>query len=184
MEEVVARIAPVLRDGTAVIDTCSVKVFPAAVMESLLPPGVHVIGTHPMFGPDSGKNGIEGLPIAYCPVRASSEITDFWFEGFRRMGLRVLRMDPAEHDREAAYTQGITHFMGRVLDDLELKPSLIGTKGYERLLEIIEQTCNDPFQLFIDLQRYNPYTTQMRERLRLSLQKVQDQLLDSTGGER
>ncbi len=27
---------------------------------------------------------------------------------------------------------------------------------------VVEQTCNDPLQLFADLQRYNPYTKQMR----------------------
>ncbi|MBN1686590.1 MAG: prephenate dehydrogenase/arogenate dehydrogenase family protein [Spirochaetales bacterium] len=183
MEEVVSRIAPAVRDGATVFDTCSVKVHPIAVMDKFLPRGVHIIGTHPMFGPDSGKNGIEGLPLAYCPVRSSKENREFWLGEFRNMGLRVLSLDPEEHDREAAYTQGVTHFMGRVLNDMELKPSAIATKGYEKLLEIIEQTCNDPYQLFIDLQRYNPYTIQMRERLGLSLKKVQDQLLDTTSGE-
>ena len=104
------------------------------------------------------------------------EVPSPWIAEFGAMGLRVLTLSPDEHDREAAYTQGITHFMGRVLDDLQLKPSKIGTKGYEKLLDIIEQTCNDPLQLFLDLQRYNPYTQQMRDRLRSSIEKVQDQL--------
>jgi prephenate dehydrogenase len=92
------------------------------------------------------------------------------------MGLAVHDLSPEEHDREAAYTQGVTHFMGRVLDDLDLGPSAIGTLGYTKLLEIIEQTCNDPFQLFVDLQRYNPFTGEMREKLSSSLRKMQDQL--------
>lgn len=176
MEEVIRRIAPMLRKGCTVLDTCSVKVHPVRVMETLLPAEVNIIGTHPMFGPDSGKDGIDGLPLAFCPVRAERSVRDFWHDGFCKMGLEVLNLSPDEHDREAAYTQGITHFMGRVLYDLELKSSAIGTKGYEKLLEIIEQTCNDPFQLFLDLQRYNPYTKQMREHLQLSLRKVENQL--------
>ncbi len=183
MEEVVAGIAPRLRPGTTVFDTCSVKIHPVKVMDALLPANVNIIGTHPMFGPDSGKNGIEGFPLAFCPVRGTDDSRDFWFDEFSHMGLHVLRLSADEHDREAAYTQGVTHFMGRVLDDLKLKPSAIATKGYEKLLEIVEQTCNDPFQLFIDLQRYNPYTEQMRERLRLSLLKVQNLLLDTAAGE-
>lgn len=184
VEGVVSRIAGRVSPGTTIFDTCSVKVHPVKVMDELLPSGVSIIGTHPMFGPDSGKNGIEGLPLVFCPVRGSKERADFWLNEFKAMGLRVFCLSPDEHDREAAYTQGITHFMGRVLDDLALKPSEIGTKGYEQLLEIIEQTCNDPYQLFVDLQRYNPYTQAMHGHLRSSLQKVQDQLLDRPLGER
>ncbi len=176
MEEVVERIASNLHSGTTIFDTCSVKMYPVELMDRLLPNGVNIIGTHPMFGPDSGKNGIEGLPLAYCPVRTSKDVEEYWRRGFADMGLDVLNLTPEEHDREAAYTQGITHFMGRVLFDLGLEPSAIATKGYEKLLEIIEQTCNDPFQLFVDLQRFNPYTKQMREHLQSSLRKIQNQL--------
>ena len=176
MEEVVARVARLVKSGITIFDTCSVKVHPISVMENLLPQDVTIIGTHPMFGPDSGKNGISGLPLVFCPVRVSADEMNFWKREFVEMGLLVHELTPEEHDRTAAYTQGITHFMGRVLDDLKLEPSSIGTLGYEKLLEIIEQTCNDPLQLFIDLQRYNPYTGEMREELSASLRKMQDQL--------
>jgi hypothetical protein len=66
---------------------------------------------------------------------------------------------------------------------MELRGSEIGTLGYRRILQVIEQTCNDPWQLFLDLQRYNPYTREMRERLRTSLTRVLEKLessLDST----
>ncbi len=183
MEEVVTKIAGKVKAGATIFDTCSVKVHPVTVMDKLLPEGVNVIGTHPMFGPDSGKNGIAGLPLVFCPVRGAPECAEAWFGEFEMMGLRVFRLAPDEHDREAAYTQGITHFIGRVLGDLDLKPSAIATMGYDKLLEIIQHTCNDPFQLFVDLQRFNPYTAQMHSHLRSSLSKVQSQLLDSPAGE-
>lgn len=183
VEEVVSRIAGKVKPGATIFDTCSVKVHPISVMRKLLPEGANVIGTHPMFGPDSGKDGIAGLPLVFCPVRGTAENAGLWLNEFEMMGLKVFRLSPDEHDREAAFTQGVTHFMGRVLNDLELKPSAIATRGYDKLLEIIEQTCNDPYQLFVDLQRFNPYTEQMHSRLRSSLQKVQSQLLDSTSGD-
>jgi len=85
-------------------------------------------------------------------------------------------MDPGEHDREAALTQGLTHYLGRVLAQLELRPSRIASLGYQKLLEIIEQTCNDSWQLFFDLQQYNPYTRDMRNRLAASLSEVKNRL--------
>ncbi|GAH80532.1 unnamed protein product, partial [marine sediment metagenome] len=178
-EEVIKKIAERIRPNATVIDTCSVKVFPIRAMEKNLPAGINIIGTHPMFGPDSGKNGIEDLPLVFCPVNASADINEYWKSVFVSFGLSVHELSPEYHDREAAYTQGITHFMGRVLGDLELEKSPIGTLGYKKLLEIVEQTCNDPFQLFIDLQKYNPYTDEMRSKLAESLQKVQSKLSES-----
>lgn len=172
VEPVLENLAPRLKAGTLVADTCSVKAYPVACMERILPPDVRILGTHPMFGPDSARNGFDGLPIIICPVRLSGEDTGFWRGVFRDFGLRVVEMTPDEHDREAAFTQGITHFVGRVLKDLDLKPSAIGTVGYRKLLEIMEQTCNDPWQLFLDLQHYNSHTEEMRSRLQESLRRI------------
>ena len=143
MEEVSQRIAPRLRPGSLVMDTCSVKVYPVSVMEREFDETVQLVGTHPMFGPDSGRNGITGLPLVYAPVRVGDEGDNFLRALFSRMKLRLVELTPDEHDRNAAYTQGITHFLGRVLQDMRLQPSEIATLGYTKLLEIIEQTCND-----------------------------------------
>ena len=90
---------------------------------------------------------------------------DLWRGYFNSMGLKVVEISPEQHDEEAAYSQGITHFIGRVLGELDLKGSSIGTTGYHDLLDIVRQTCNDPWRLFVDLQQYNPYTALMRQDL-------------------
>lgn len=172
VEEVARRIAPMLEPGALVIDTCSVKVHPARVMEREFPARTQILATHPMFGPDSGRGGVDGLPMVLCPIRIEVTLLREWKRFFRSLGLTVSVMSPEEHDREAANTQGITHYVGRVLADLDLGDSPIGTLGYRKLLEIREQTCNDPWQLFLDLQRYNPYTREMRERLHRSLDRM------------
>ena len=172
VEEVLLGMRGKLAPGAVVMDTCSVKTYPVGLMERLLPESASVMGTHPMFGPDSGRGGIQGLPMILCPVRIGHRETEQWRETFASMGLAVTVMSPAEHDRQAAFTQGIAHYIGRVLSDLGVQPSPIGTVGYRKLLEIVEQTCNDPWQLFLDLQRYNPYTREMRARLEASLRSV------------
>ena len=172
LEDVLARIADRIKPGTVVIDTCSVKVYPAKVMQEMLPPGVKILASHPMFGPDSGAKGLKGLPLILWPLRDTEKEYGFWQKFFLGLGLDVLRMSPDEHDREAAFTQGITHYLGRVIADLGLKESRIATVGYRKLLEIMNQTCNDPWQLFVDLQRYNPHTGEMRDKLHKSLNKI------------
>lgn len=175
IEEVLKRIAPKLKPGMLVMDTCSVKVHPSRLMLELLPPSVSILATHPMFGPDSGRKGLAGLPLVFSPLRMSLESITAWKEYFKGLGLELIEMSPAEHDREAAYTQGITHFIGRVLGQLNLKPSEIGTLGYKNLLDIVGQTCNDPWTLFVDLQQFNPYTTKMRDKLHEALDSMMEQ---------
>ncbi len=175
-EDVIKELATHISENTLIFDTCSVKRYPVELMERYLPKGTSIIATHPMFGPDSGKHGVEGLPMILSNVRSSNECYNQWKSMFTSWGVHIVEMTPDEHDKEAAYTQGITHFVGRVLDAIGLQSSHIGTKGYEKLLEIIEQTCNDPEQLFKDLQRYNPHTREMRIDLARSIEQVMGDL--------
>lgn len=173
VEETCRDLVSVLRPKQVLLDTCSVKVYPLKTMGLILPETVETVGTHPMFGPDSVSNGFSGLPTVISPGRCSSGTLETWRRILEELGLRVIPMSAEAHDREAAYTQGITHFVGRLLDSLNVRPSSIATLGYQKILDVVEQTCNDPYQLFVDLQRYNPYTSQMRRDLRACF----DQLL-------
>ncbi len=171
-ESVLESVKGRIGKNTIVCDTCSVKTYPAQWMEKHLEKEIYKIATHPMFGPDSGKNGLEGLPVVMCELSAKDSRYDKVRDLFLSMGLSVREMTPDEHDREAAFSQGVTHFIGRILSEMNLQPSDIATKGYRALLEIVEQTCNDPLSLFYDLQRYNPYTQDMRHSLRLAIEDV------------
>lgn len=174
--DVLARTSGSIGKDTVVMDTCSVKLYPAKVMRELLPSSVQSIATHPMFGPDSGRDGVSGLPLVICPVNCKQEILSWWAHEFARWGLDVIRMSCDQHDREAAWSQGITHFVGRTLSELSLGDTKLATKGYKSLMSVVEQTCNDPIQLFYDLQRYNPYARDMRMELKGALDTVTDVL--------
>ncbi len=183
MEEVAERIRPRLGADTLVMDTCSIKGFPARVMTERLPAATRILATHPLFGPDSARAGVAGQPMILCPVRLSAAEVGEWQGRFRAMGLRVITMTPEQHDREAAFTQGVTHYLGRVLAEMGLRDSPISTVGYQQLRTIVEQTCNDSLQLFLDLQRYNPYTRAMRDRLERALGTVKARLDAPAPGE-
>jgi prephenate dehydrogenase len=87
-------------------------------------------------------------------------------------------MSPEQHDRLAAYSQGVTHYVGRVLRELELEETPIDTQGFKILRSLIDQTCNDSWELFRDLQLYNPYTRDMRERMEAALEIVNAKLVE------
>lgn len=171
-EEVLKKTSSKIGENTIVMDTCSVKTYPAEWMKTNISPSTYKIATHPMFGPDSGKDGLENLPIVMCPISEKDERFELVKNLFLSMKLHVIEMTADDHDREAAFSQGVTHFVGRILSEMNLEPTAIATKGYNALMEIVEQTCNDPLQLFCDLQRYNPYTKDMRHSLRLAIENV------------
>lgn len=180
LEAVLTQIAPYLGSDTLVADTCSVKVHPAQLMQKILGEVRPMLATHPMFGPDSGKQGVAGLPIVVHPLGESHPRQREWLNRFANMGLRVLEMSPQDHDRIAAFSQGVTHLVGRVLRAMDLEPHPMATTGFKNLLEIMNQTCNDPWQLFLDLQRYNPYTPQMRENFLDALRRILKSIEEDT----
>lgn len=172
-EEVVKEIKPHLTNQL-VIDVLSVKCYPAEVLKKY---NVQAILTHPMFGPDSSKNGYTGLTIVLNQFSATLEQYELWKNFFVETGLKVIELNPEDHDRLAAYSQGVTHFVGRTLNELGFKETPIDTNGAKKLLEIMQQTCNDSFELFNDLQTYNPYTKEMRNKLGDALDSVYNKLL-------
>lgn len=166
------------RPPPVLIDVLSVKLHPRRVFEALLPPHVEALLSHPMFGPDSvAGSGLAGLPIVLDRFRASAATYDFWRAYFARKGLRVIELGADDHDRLAAHSQGVAHFIGRVLDELPLRPTPIDTVGARKLLEIRQQTCNDTWELFTDLQTKNPHTLDMRVALGRAVDAVYDRLL-------
>jgi len=166
------------KDGQLLIDVLSVKVHPKNVFEKYLKgSNVQALLTHPMFGPDSSKDGFEGLPIVIDRFLTDKENYPFWKEYFRKKGLKIVEMKAREHDQLAANSQGVTHFLGRVLESFKMKPTSIDTTGVKKLQEIIELTCNDTWQLFRDLQQYNSYTKRMRVKIGRSYDSVYNKLL-------
>tara|TARA_B100000614_G_C14513017_1_gene479360 strand:+ start:191 stop:988 length:798 start_codon:yes stop_codon:yes gene_type:complete len=178
MPEVLDRIADRVRPDATVIDTCSVKVFPVREMAARLPSSVDIVASHPMFGPDSARERRDALPMITWPVRDAHGRYRELTERMAALNMRIVEMSPDEHDREAAFSQGVTHLVGRLLREMDLKPSDIATLGYTRLLQVMEQTCNDPIELFQDLQRFNPYTRDMRRRFAEALERTEALLGD------
>lgn len=70
-------------------------------------------------------------------------------------GCRMVPMSCKAHDEYAANSQFITHLMGRILGDQGLAITPIDTKGFESVLQLIDSTTADSFDLFYGLYKYN-----------------------------
>jgi len=177
-ESVIRSHKKYFKDNHLLIDVLSVKMHPKKIFEKYLRDlKTQAILTHPMFGPDSSKDGFDGLPMIMDRFKASEENYNFWKDFFLKKGLRIIEMSVQEHDQLTANSQGVTHFIGRLLEKFRFKPTEIDSLGAKKLQEVMGQTCNDTWQLFNDLQNLNPYTKSMRIELGRTYDLLYNQLL-------
>ena len=171
-EDLIVEISDKIAPGKTVIDVCSVKVFPKQVMSTKLPSETDIIATHPLFGPDSLKDS--GSVMTMESVRNSFDRYDFWKNYFESQNITIEEISAEEHDMMAARSQGLTHFVGRIIDDFGTNQTRIDTEGYKALHKLVNQTCNDTWELFEDIQNYNPYTEKMISELNVSFKKISE----------
>jgi prephenate dehydrogenase len=156
LRAVAREIAPHLKAGSLVVDVCSVKTKPLSVLAEELPLTVDIVGTHPLFGPQSGRNGIEGRRIAVCPLRGrKAPILERFLR--RQFGLTVSRMTALEHDREMAHVQGLTHLISRIVMAMDLPPVEHATATYAHLETMVNTVRHDSDELFRTIVADNPF---------------------------
>ncbi|HSW47734.1 MAG TPA: prephenate dehydrogenase/arogenate dehydrogenase family protein [Candidatus Saccharimonadales bacterium] len=176
-EDVISAQKKFFKPKHLLIDVLSVKLHPKNIFEKYLPEKTQALLTHPMFGPDSSREGFDGLPIILDQYKTSEENYTFWKKFFVKKNLNILEMNSDDHDRLAANSQGLTHFIGRLLDEFGTEKSSVDTIGAKKLMEVREQVCNDTWKLFIDLQHFNPYTKEMRIKLGASYDNLYNKLI-------
>jgi prephenate dehydrogenase len=99
---------------------------------------------------------------------------DFWKNYFESQNILIEEISAEEHDMMAARSQGLTHFVGRVIDDFGTNQTRIDTEGYKALHKLVNQTCNDTWELFEDIQNFNPFTEKMISELNESFEKISE----------
>lgn len=181
IEDVCKKIAHKVSESTIILDVTSVKVEPLKILKQYFLNN-RIIGTHPIFGPQSGKNGIEGLPIVLSNVNLNedeyNEIKNFFLNILK---LHVVEKTPGQHDREMAYVQGLSHFIGRALSILEIQDFETATKSYKQLLQLKELLENDSWELYKTIQNGNPYTMEVRLEFLKTLETLENRLEKETG---
>ena len=169
-------IAPLIKPGALVVDVCSVKEYPIQWMREILPDTVSILATHPMFGPDSAAESLEGRKICLCKVK----IGDKQYRKIRRYlssrGLVVIEATAREHDEQIASSLALTHLIGRTLSESGATQLDIDTEGYKRLLHILEVVERDTWQLFTDMHHYNPYAQKKRTEFMEVMQDISARL--------
>ncbi len=178
-EGVIKEISPYLKPNSILVDVCSVKKYPAQVMEKYIPANVHFLATHPMWGVDSVRinKGIKDLKVVLCPSHIPDEIFEKIKNILNSVGFRVVIMSAEEHDKQVANSQVIAQFVGKILELMPVREVDISTKGYEHLLNLLPFVINNTEELFCDLQNYNVYGEKVREKFLETAGDVQEKIM-------
>ena len=155
MKSVVNLVAPHLSPQTILADICSVKIGPLNIMlEATTTP---VVGTHPLFGPQTNA---EELRIAITPGRdelAASQVAAC----FRDLKFTPFMTTAQEHDQAMAYIQGL-NFVTTVAY-LCASPAQTGleqffTPSFARRMEAATKMITEDASLFTTMFEDNPHS--------------------------
>ncbi|MBD3300101.1 MAG: prephenate dehydrogenase/arogenate dehydrogenase family protein, partial [Candidatus Moranbacteria bacterium] len=135
---------------------------------------VYLINSHPMWGPESysANNGLKDLKIVLHPLRIPKTLFKEIKSKLKKAGFKLIVQTPKEHDRDAANSQALAQFVGKILQKMPAKEVKISTLGFERLKSLMPFVVKNTEELFYSLQNYNPYAQQARERFLKTADKL------------
>lgn len=162
IEGVAHKIAPALRRRATLLDVSSVKIKPARILRAIIPEYVDILGTHPLFGPQSTLAGLRGHKIVLCPIRCKRvDRVRYFLEN--ALQLKVYVSTPEQHDREMAVVQGLTHLIARVLSNIDDLSTEYSTVSFDHLRKAVDLVRNDSEDLFLAIERDNPHARRTRD---------------------
>ncbi len=165
------------KPGTVIVDCASVKMKPVEWYKKYLPDNVEYIFTHPLFGPDSGRNGLAGHKITVQPGKIGYANYNFIIDLFKnKLGLNTLYYSAEDHDRFMAYNLTFIHQLGRTLADMGIHKVELKMNGLTYLDQISTVVMNDSDRLFRDFYTYNPYSKEILDNFMQSFDKVRRML--------
>lgn len=165
-------LAPLLVPDQILADITSVKTGPMRQMEHRY--SGPVVGTHPLFGPNPLP---EDLVTAVTPGKNAGEEDVRLVEGlFALVGSRTFRATPEEHDRGAAYVQGLNFvssaaYLATLAQRDDLMPFL--TPSFRRRLESARKLLTEDADMFQGFTSANPMTADAIHSFRLFLDLVE-----------
>ncbi len=164
LEDAAIEISPYVNINSLVADLCSIQEFPLSVLKKYFPNN-EVVSLHPLFGPESVTDRLKEHQLIMTYTQKRSERCHELENIFIKEGLKIIEMSAEEHDRQMAWTLCLTQFIGRGLGKLDLPKNQIGTKGYFDLYSIVTRANADTMELFLDMNKFNRFSDEMRKKV-------------------
>ncbi|AEH60141.1 Prephenate dehydrogenase [Methanosalsum zhilinae DSM 4017] len=168
-EKMIAETAPKMKSGSLLMDFTSLKVKPLEAMLSHAPPGVEVIGTHPMFGPS--VSSLHGqIIILTPPTKRCRKWHPFIRSVFEENGAHIEIVDAGEHDLMVSVIQGLTHFayiaIGTTFMQIDFdvaRSRRFMSPVYEIMVDFVGRILDQNPYLYAMIQMENPEVLRVHE---------------------
>jgi prephenate dehydrogenase len=171
--EVLSQLAQHIGANTVVVDVCSVKVVPSRIIRELLP-GNRLVVTHPLFGPQTAKEGLDTHVMVLCDDVSDGPELAAVEKLSRSLGLAVEHMSAEEHDRQMAYVHALTFFIARGLFGTDFDSITLKTPSFKRIESLVELERHHTADLFDTIEAGNPLASEVRRRFLQDLQQLSD----------
>jgi prephenate dehydrogenase len=164
IESVAKELKDQVSSDCVIVEFCSVQTYPIQILKKEFPNNL-IFAIHPLFGPDSVENSLENHIAVIIENEEVNSSVEYLKKLFKSKGVRLISMSDEDHDKLIAWTLCLTQFIGRSLGKLNLPETEIATRGFIELMNIVRRSNADTEQLFIDMNKYNPYAKEMREKV-------------------
>src|SRR3989338_5452487 len=71
LEQAIAQWKPLIPDAAIIMDVGSVKTKPCQILQKQF--SKNIVGTHPLYGPDSAKESWQGHKVVFCRLKIDDE---------------------------------------------------------------------------------------------------------------
>lgn len=167
-----AKIEPLLKPETLLIDICSVKLKPDQLLREYLPNHPNILVTHPLFGPQTaapGKTKGHDLIVTKSLGKKATEVLDFCKT---TLELSIYHMTPEAHDQAMAQVHALTFFVARGLADTPMQKVPFQTPSFQMILDLVKLDRTHSDELFRTIQHGNPYAATVRKQVVKSFQAL------------
>lgn len=176
-EDVLKPLSSLIARNSLLIDVCSVKREPGRLIRKHLPDHPHILLTHPLFGPRSAADGLEGhkLAVTFSRGKRAEQV----LKECKERGIEVQHMGATRHDRIMANVHALTFFVARSLEKMgidEDKDIDLLAPSYQMLLGLSGFSKGNSPELFRTVQQGNPYAEAARRRLMDAFHEVEAEL--------
>ena len=171
MAETIREVAPHAKEGSLLMDVCSVKTEAAEALVKYAPENVEILPCHPMFGPRVPT--IKRQIIVLTPIEKRA---DRWLGRVKKYleesECEIVMTTPQEHDKYMSIVQGLTHFsfitLASTIRKLHInvkKSRSFSSPVYSLMLDMVSRIIYQNPYLYYSIQKNNKENSFARKTL-------------------
>ena len=180
----IAEAVSVNKNNPLIVDVCSVKEYPSNLFKWLLGGHEEILLSHPLFGPQSAKDSMEGRELIVTETKGDK--AEDLLQRWQQLGLKRLNMSAARHDEEMAAVLGMPSMLGRLAasNDTFVNPfhmfgKQLVTPGLEALRRLIRLDYAHSDELFETIVAFNPYAQDALAQIIKRAHTIQEQITEN-----